>query len=49
VVRRSIAHDDPGVVFVKFFISVAIAITSAKCANVRRCVLATPIDREIGS
>jgi hypothetical protein len=35
--------------FVKFFISVAIAITSAKCWNVRRWVLATPIDSAIGS
>ena len=49
VVRRSIAQDDPGVVFVKFFISVATAITSAKCANARRCVLATPIDTAIAS
>ena len=49
VVRRSIAQDDPGVVFVKFFISVATATTSAKCANARRCVLATPIDTAIAS
>jgi hypothetical protein len=44
VPRRSIAQDEPGVDFVKFFISVATATTSAKCANRRRCVLAIPIE-----